>query len=489
VLFTDIVGSTARAAELGDARWRALLRDHHRVIRGLLRRHHGREVDTAGDGFFATFAQPADAIACAIEAADAVARLGIEIRAGIHTGEVEPMGKKVGGIAVHLGARILGVAEPGQILVSSTVRDLVTGAGFTFTDVGPRELKGVADAWHVYAVERPAPPEAQQRVPAEPLPGSSPATQSRVLIGVAAASLVAATAAVVFVLARGGPGPSDEVGANRLQAVMMDGELGATLGVGRGPSAVTSDGDSLWVANTFGGTVSRVDSTTGEEAVVGAGIPGDITVSDGLVWALDSFQGVALVISREDATILQTIPVHGRAIAANDEAVWLADDLSDVVHRIDPSRRAVEASIALAPGSAPSAIAATDDAVWVANFTTMTVTRIDPRTNEVAAEAIALPAPPSAIAASTGAIWVASEADDLLIRLDPESGRVISQEAVCDGPTDLVVIGDAVVATCPAGHEVWRLIEGQEPVRTPIDGVPVGVAAIGDEVWVTVRES
>jgi class 3 adenylate cyclase len=156
VLFTDIVGSTALAEQLGDARWRRLLADHHQLIRRLLRRHRGREVDTAGDGFFATFSQPADAIACAIEAADAVARLDIQIRAGIHTGEVEPMGAKVGGIGVHIGARILGVAEPGQLLVSSTVHDLVTGGEFTFSDAGTRILKGVAGEWRLWSVVRPS---------------------------------------------------------------------------------------------------------------------------------------------------------------------------------------------------------------------------------------------------------------------------------------------------------------------------------------------
>ena len=152
VLFTDIVGSTARSAELGDAAWRDLLRDHHSRIRRELSRFRGREIDTAGDGFFATFDGPARAIRCACAARESVRDLGLEIRAGLHAGECELLDDKVTGIAVSLGARVASQAAPGEILVSSTVRDLVAGSGIEFEDRGVAELKGVPGEWRLYAV-------------------------------------------------------------------------------------------------------------------------------------------------------------------------------------------------------------------------------------------------------------------------------------------------------------------------------------------------
>jgi class 3 adenylate cyclase len=154
VLFTDIVGATATAAELGDQRWRELLTAHHDRIRRELARYRGREVDTAGDGFFTTFDGPARAIRCACAVSDAVRELGINIRAGLHTGECEFVHGKVGGLAVHIGARVAGKAGAGEVLVSSTVKDLVAGSGIEFNDRGTHELKGVPGKWHLYSIAR-----------------------------------------------------------------------------------------------------------------------------------------------------------------------------------------------------------------------------------------------------------------------------------------------------------------------------------------------
>jgi class 3 adenylate cyclase len=153
VLFTDIVGATDRAAKLGDRAWRALLEEHHAAVRREISRFGGREVKTVGDGFLVTFDGPARAIRCARAASEAVRRLGLELRAGLHTGECERMGDDVGGIAVHIGARVAASAAPGEILVSSTVKDLVAGSGLRFAERGVRVLKGVPGEWRLYAVE------------------------------------------------------------------------------------------------------------------------------------------------------------------------------------------------------------------------------------------------------------------------------------------------------------------------------------------------
>lgn len=152
VLFTDIVGSTTLAAELGDRRWRDLLQSYYTLARREVARGRGREIDTAGDGLFASFDGPARAIRCAAAIVSAVRSLGITVRAGLHTGECEVMGEKIGGIAVHVGARVAAVARPGEVLVSHTVRDLVAGSGIRFEDRGTHELKGVPGAWPLFAV-------------------------------------------------------------------------------------------------------------------------------------------------------------------------------------------------------------------------------------------------------------------------------------------------------------------------------------------------
>jgi class 3 adenylate cyclase/dienelactone hydrolase len=151
VLFTDIVGSTEKMSELGDAGWRELLERHHALVRGQLSRGRGREVDTAGDGFFAAFDGPARAVRCAKAIVDGVRELGIDVRSGLHTGECELVDGKVTGIAVHTGARVAAHAGPGEVLVSSTVKDLVAGSGLEFVDRGVHELKGVPGEWRLYA--------------------------------------------------------------------------------------------------------------------------------------------------------------------------------------------------------------------------------------------------------------------------------------------------------------------------------------------------
>jgi class 3 adenylate cyclase len=150
VLFTDIVDSTRRQAELGDRRWRELVLEHHSAVRGALSRWEGTEHDTAGDGFFASFVGPARAIHCAHEIAAKVSSLGIETRAGVHIGECEIIEGKPGGIAVTIGARIAAKAGGSEVLVSRTVKDLVAGSGLAFVDAGEHELKGIPGSWRLY---------------------------------------------------------------------------------------------------------------------------------------------------------------------------------------------------------------------------------------------------------------------------------------------------------------------------------------------------
>jgi len=153
VLFVDMVDSTRRAVAMGDRRWRALLESYHAVVRREIERHRGVELDAAGDGFLASFDGPTRAVRCALVVRDAVRRLGIDVRAGAHTGECERLANKLGGVAVHIGARIAGLAGAGEVLVSGTVRDLVTGSGIAFSDRGETDLRGVSGRWRLFSAD------------------------------------------------------------------------------------------------------------------------------------------------------------------------------------------------------------------------------------------------------------------------------------------------------------------------------------------------
>jgi class 3 adenylate cyclase len=155
IMFTDMVDSTAQAATMGDRRWRELLGQHDRLIRAQLARYRGREVATAGDGFFALFDGPARAVRCASAICSSMNGLGVEVRAGLHTGEIQTSGDEVSGIAIAIGARVGALAGASEVLVSSTVKDLVVGSGLQFEDRGVHPLKGVPDDWHLYAMSAP----------------------------------------------------------------------------------------------------------------------------------------------------------------------------------------------------------------------------------------------------------------------------------------------------------------------------------------------
>ncbi|MGH2635088.1 MAG: adenylate/guanylate cyclase domain-containing protein [Actinomycetota bacterium] len=156
-MFSDIVSSTERAAHAGDRRWREVLDRHDELARREIARHGGREIKMTGDGFLALFDAPARAIRCAAAVRDAFHEMGIEVRIGLHAGEVELRGDDVGGIAVHIGSRVADAADPGDVVVSSTVKELVAGSGIGFLDRGVRDLKGVPEPWHLFAVEDPVP--------------------------------------------------------------------------------------------------------------------------------------------------------------------------------------------------------------------------------------------------------------------------------------------------------------------------------------------
>lgn len=491
VLFTDIVGSTELAAQAGDRRWRRTLAGHHAAIRRELRRHHGREVDTAGDGFFAIFENPTDAVRCAAAAVAAVHVLGLPIRAGVHTGEVEQAGDKFGGIAVHIGARLLALSGAREVVVSSTVRDLVVGSGHEFEDRGAHELKGIPGEWRVYSLVLPRFEEGAPLtgVDEEELRAFAVRRQKLViggLVGVIAV-LVAVLAGALFLGSRVGPLPS---GADTVLAFDADNTAPQSAWrIGRGPEALALADGVLWAASVDNGTVTRIDLATGSQTSVGqAGTrPSAVTASDNRLWVADRYSSQIAVLDASDGSLLDRLELHASALASTAGQLWLTDDLGDRVIRLDPQTNAELAVIALAGPAGPSGIDISDSGVWVAAPRSGALLRIEAATGtyvDVAVDLIDV-----RVVRSLGAdVWIASPTTDRIARLEGASGRVAVRVDVCDTPIALAPTPTAVWVACATERALWRIDRaGTVLIEIRLDAVPTAVVADGERVWVTLR--
>ena len=505
VLFTDIVGSTKLAAEHGDRGWREIIRAHHAFVRKALRHFGGREIDTAGDGFFATFAQPADAIRCATALGEGLRAIGLEIRVGIHTGEVEVIGSKVGGIAVHIGARVAAKAAPGEVLVSGTVREVVSGAGIVFEDRGQHELKGVPGEWRLFAVAGGTglglPPALAGAVPRIRAPAKARATRlrRRALLGGGLTALVAA-AAVAAVVVHGVLLPPVLPGANT--AALFDtasGKFKLAVGVGRSPVGVAVSTETAWVINEKDRTVEGLDATSGtvrDQGLSVGGTPAGVAFGANYVWVAVSY-GVS---SAHGAYVVRVDPVTDQVdeqISVGDGAqgitvgpgqngsVWVTDPVSDDVIKIDSQTGASSTPIPV--GGEPEAIAVSADAVWVANTLDESLWRLDPLTGAVVAK-ISLPIHPTAVAVSSDSVWVASLTGNKVIRIDPTTNTTLDEITVPAGPAALALGDGALWVACVRADEVVRVDPRSDKVSDHVStaGAPDGLAWGPAGLWVTV---
>ena len=502
VLFTDIVGSTELAVRLGDRGWRDLVAAHHRAVRAQLKRHRGREIDTAGDGFFATFDRPAQAISCAVAIIESLRPLGIEIRAGIHAGEVEMSGGKAGGIAVHTAARVLASAQPGEIVATATIKELVAGSNIEFVDRGTATLKGIPGEWRLFVVVQPeitTAKEAAERSTAIPGEGREREVRvsRRLVMGGFAALAVIGTAAVVL--------PSTLLKAPIVPAAGTVGHVPAggdpfdrAVTVGSHPTGLTFGADAVWVLNFGDGTLSRIDPATGEVTDTPAvgGTPTGLAFGADAVWVTTGFGqasgdiGSVVQFDAQQAEIERTIPVaHGvSGIAFGEGAVWVVDRNRNLVLRIDPNNLGA-APEEVPVGRDPQAVTVGAGSVWVTSVLDATLWRIDPTTLEPVAT-IPLLEPPTSIAVGDQAVWVTSESGDTVTRIDPATNRPGSTIDVGNGPLGVVATDGAIwIAVGGDGH-LARLDPASEAVVAtyPVDDAPDGVIADDDGgVWVTVH--
>jgi class 3 adenylate cyclase/streptogramin lyase len=438
VLFTDIVASTEVAAELGDRRWQELLRRHHALVRRELRRYGGREIDTAGDGFFATFERPAAAIHAACGITDAVRELGIEVRAGVHVGEVEGRGPKVGGIAVNIGARVMALGGPGEVLVTATAKDLVPGSGFGFEDREGHRLKGVPGTWPVFAVTsvdgrgRPPPPSALvARDRREAIEAPSVVGRRPWVVGGVAAALVVALVATVLGLGIGPGGRTD-----------------------RTPTGIPP------------GSVVQVDPETGEVLATVSGLPGTdeepgpVAVGEGGVWVYN-FPHL-IHVDPLHLSIEEIIPAgFATAVTVGFHQVWLASTRPRGITRINPADNSRRKPIDLpfpegasSPSDLATGLAVGEGAVWE-TWGSGHLIRVDPR--EGRAELINLGTNLYGVAVGEGSVWVGDQLNGSIIPVDPETGEA-------GEPIDFFGNVDALAA---GEGQVWVLDRGASTV-TPI---------------------
>jgi len=502
VVMTDIVGSTEHAAELGDHAWRELLQLHHATIRAALRRYHGREIDTAGDGFFAIFDAPAAAIECVLEAGRQVHELGIDIRAGIHVGEVEQTGAKVAGIAVPIASRIMALAGPSEVLVSSTVRDLVAGSGLTFADRGTHALKGVPGDWRVCAVRGAdaaahddgiAASAAVRRAAAVRTARSRPIWQRRPRL------VAAATVGLSLIIVMSGlwiwkpwqPKALANVPENSIGIIdPARNEMIGEIPVGMRPSGIAIAGGYAWVTNTGSDTVSQIDLST--RSVVGridvGRAPRGIAAVEGSVWVANSGDRTVSRINIATGRVVDTIEVGNgpTAVVAGNTSLWVANATDSTVVSIDAQTGMVGTPIGV--GATPIALTVDGGGLWVASEGSASLVHLDAVTGVSLGAPIQLAARPSAIALDADSVWVAAT-DGTVTRIDRATNRVVATIDV-GGSLAAIVVHDASIWVGDTDGIVHRL-DAVSPSSAPkviaAGAAVASMVAIGGEVWLAAQ--
>jgi class 3 adenylate cyclase len=533
LLFTDIVGSSQIATELGDRRWKTLQERHHAEVRKQLKRQGGHEVDTAGDGFFATFGSPESGVRCAFAIVQRVRELGLDVRAGLHIGVAELSGEKVSGIAVTTAARVSADAGPGQVLATDTIVHMVAGSGFGFTDLGSRELRGVQGRWDLFSLDAvdgesigvplDTSQAIEQRDRASPMEESR-RSRGRVLV-TALAVLVAVTTSLVLAT-RGHPSAGTPVSTpspavHETVAVLSadDGHLlfrsasgGSTIDSGpqgaNGPIVLTGpqgrSGQSFaWemtgepVGN--GQTIFQLTRTNGDTVDTIPPLfscnspPGCMAEADGSVWFLvsDSLsrpdgtyaEGIGLT-TRKVAKIpidRQVVVLNMRALAAGDGALWTANDLTSTVYRLDLQTHHVKRYPV--KGSADD-LAFGQGFVWVIDTAGSTLTRLDRRGGSRKSITLNQAGTLSSIAVGGGYVWVTDDTADVVWRVSTDMTSVKSfsvgsrpdDVAYEDGSVWVANYDDATVSKVNA-------IVGSQ-VAYPVGIRPRALAVDDGQVWV-----
>jgi class 3 adenylate cyclase len=511
VLFTDIVGSTDIAAELGDGRWRELVRRHHAIVRTELKRFDGREVDTAGDGFFAVFDSPGAAIRCACAISERVREVGVEVRAGLHGGEVELDDGKASGIAVNTAARVMSVGGPGEVLVSSSLHDAVAGSTLGFDDHGTHQLKGIDGVWRLFSVtevdgaERPAPLDPDEasklRFGIEPGPLERRRRAALVVGGVLAGAVVAGL--LLVVLTRNGtdaitptaePPPPNSIARLDLQTGAVE-LVNERLAQNVAPQFDNDDLEvgegSVW--HLRGNTLNRIDPTDADttrlEQTSGFGIRG-IDVGFGSLWSAAT--NLARVnpgsgeIQRE-YTIGNEPLVNGPSdVVVGLDHTWVSTVDGRLV-RVDPE---TDALTTYRLGGALERLTSGTDAIWGLDEFNGLVVRFDP-TSEAVTDRVQLSGGLDVIAVGEGYVWVLDSNEGRLTPITEGAAEPLTPIDVGAGAEDVtiargavwVAAGGSVLEINPATRQIIRTIA---VAPTPI--IELAVDSASGSLWVSMAD-
>jgi class 3 adenylate cyclase len=462
VLFTDIVDSTTVAAEMGNARWSELVARHHRIVRQHLARWRGREIDTAGDGFFVVFERPADAIRCAVASVEAVRELGIEIRAGVSFGELDRSGPKPSGLVVNTAARVMAIAERGEVLVPLSVKEIVSGVGISFAPNGIHRLKGLDGAFELFRVTdvdgTPLALPLDEETAAERRREIFPTRRRRIplIVGLAAGALALIT---VGALVQGiGEEPQGDPGPLRNAIARIDVETGrvqAPLFLGdRGIDShdLTADIDRLMSVGEGGVWLLQPpflvhvdplhEEVRSDQILVGAAESQAVHTGLGKIWVLSGRTLYEVHPLTDEATISYELPgrlaLTTSSLAVGD-AVWIGTSDGNLIRHDPFTRGSIEADV----GSSIDAITATEHDVWLADLLRGMVIRVDPETLDVVGEPLEIRGNLDQIGAIGRTVWVLDKQVGQVTRIDADSGR-FRDARVGGEPTEMAVTEDAV---------------------------------------------
>ena len=502
VLFTDIVGSTVIAAEMGNTRWSELVLRHHRIVRQVIARFGGREVDTAGDGFFIAFERPADAIRCAVSCTEAVRELGIEIRAGVAFGELESVARKPSGLVVNTAARVMSVAGPGEVLLPAAVRDIVPGTGITFTDHGVHQLKGLEGEFRLYGVagvdgrEITPPLESDEAVERrrEIFPGRD--RRRGALIAGVAVGVVAIVAGSILLWGGDPAAPPSSPLQHAVASLDPEtGRIGTTVdlgGPGPGPVGFTSfdhplaaGEGGLWLVRAP--VLYHVDPrhhevrTPGVDVGIGAS---QVETGSGSVWVLSLHTVYRVHPGTDEATIVLELPPAGPTVysLAVTDAIWVGVSDGTIV-RLDPRTGGRER---WDTGLSVDRIAVTEDAVWIADILAPSVTALDRDTLDPLGEPIEISGGIDSIVAHEGDAWVLDRGTGVVTRIDGTTLAVSRTARVGNDPADIAA-GLGAVWVADGEGSLYRvdastLVVQEFPIGAEVSGVDVDEA--GEELWV-----
>jgi len=474
---------------MGNTRWGELVARHHRLIRGLIHRFGGREVDTAGDGFFVSFERPADAIRCAVEATEAVRGLGIEIRAGVAFGELEMVGRKPGGLVVNTAARVMSVGGPGEVLVPASVREIVPGAGITFAEHGVHQLKGLAGEFRLFGVAsvdgREVVPALETEEAAErrreifPTGGRRWAPLVGVVVGVLALIVGA------WILFSSEPDETT-VGTAPYSVAMVDAETGdvrSPVSVGNQrffsldfvdhPMAVGEGGVWLLQAPLLLHIDPLHEEIRSDQIDVGIGPSQSVLTAFDAVWVLTGNSLYRVNPATDEPVEFLHLPVPSGiatySVAVGGDSIWVGQSDGTVV-RLDPRTGARDQ---FQTGLAVDKIAATKDAVWVADVLAGAVVRFDPADLQQVGKPIEIRGSIDQIFARGDYLWVLDRQSGVVTRITSSDtgGR---PARVGDGATDMAVGPDAVWVGDRDGS-LYRV----DPLTLEVTELPVGSAVVG----------